>query len=68
MYKLLSNILFFCISIAICDELSSMHIEDTKFKQNRYAVIKSYAMTGMRNIRWETVPVNYVDSNGKNIF
>jgi len=37
---------------------------DSGAKQ-QYAVIKSYSLTGVKNVRWETSPMNYVDANGK---
>lgn len=31
----------------------------------RVAILREYSLTGVKNVRWETVPMSYVDANGE---
>ncbi|KAE9550153.1 hypothetical protein FO519_006640 [Halicephalobus sp. NKZ332] len=38
---------------------------DGNITNRRYAILNSYTATGVRNVRWETMPNNMMDQNGK---
>uniref|UniRef100_A0AC34RP26 Uncharacterized protein n=2 Tax=Panagrolaimus sp. JU765 TaxID=591449 RepID=A0AC34RP26_9BILA len=42
-----------------------MVMGDTGTSGSRYAVLSAYFATGSKNVRWETVPMNVMDQNGK---
>lgn len=62
----MNNKLLICIlfGVLLTSTLSNEMMVSNKTGQTRYALLKSYPITGVRNVRWETMPINYVDSNG----
>jgi len=37
---------------------------DVPQQRQRVAILKEYALTGVKNVRYETVPMSYVDASG----
>lgn len=59
-------IIFFAFLIKITLAIMPMmlNVGNDTLNHKKYAVFTSNMITGTKNVRWETLPMNYLDSNG----
>uniref|UniRef100_A0A914CCP1 Abnormal cell migration protein 18-like fibronectin type I domain-containing protein n=1 Tax=Acrobeloides nanus TaxID=290746 RepID=A0A914CCP1_9BILA len=49
----------------LIDAAPKMISSNSTASTSRYAYLTEYLLNGQRNVRWETMPANYVDAQGK---